>query len=560
MVLKIFAVFGFTSKFIGAEYLVNLSEKSTEYQGPTDVRPSMARPSQKGNVNIRRYLPQSGNEYELVTSRLNISIVDAVYGIEHWLVDNPPRHRSYGNDGLEDDEGLNISFLRVEFDCGGIELKLHAAADESTPAWERRDITGHVLGPHCFTERHISLAIAWLEDCDLNHPACHSTLFDTQIINVENADLPSRCIEVRDLGAMNNECVNSSSRMSIAELWDSRLSETSGQTGKCIILSHRWNEAAEACKTTRSNYSRRFGDIRHEFPDMELSPLFVDVCRMAYKFHIRYVWIDTICIIQDDPNDWKRESTKMADYMCYDNCSPWWLNQQFGSRGFTEDIPSPLSQQRQPAGGIFLRLEWTLSRRILTFYKLGIFLECQSSDPQSVSGDIDRLVAIAGVAREVSHAIDSWRGRTPKPRDNVWTIGRARKYRDAETCDIFEAVTIPVEGSRWRPDFSRPLVNTIPNNEFGNDNRFVVLEILVVVQPVRVNEVFTSLDDAWTARIATDCIGEPRETWRRVSIPSNPSLIAGWAALEAPSYQSIAACQSSLGDIYALYIGNISRH
>ncbi|KAI1346927.1 heterokaryon incompatibility protein-domain-containing protein [Xylaria sp. FL0043] len=640
----------------------------------------------------------------ITTARASISTFSFLS--PDWVHFSVVREANSTSTGFEDDdEGLDISFIRVEFDGLWRELTLHAAADEHTPARERRDITGHVVGPSCFTERHVSLATAWLENCDLNHPACHSNLFDTQTIDVANTALPSRCIEIRDLGAMNSEGASSSSRMTDAELWDWRLSETSGQTGKYIILSHRWNEAAEACKTTRSNYSRHLEDTRHDSPDMGLSPLFLDVCRMAHRFHIRYVWIDSICIVQDDLDDWKRESAKMADYyqqawltICATMTAP---NGGLINRVEAEDLPRvsrlPYRNKDGLQEGYFyvqccdddlreayessvthselldrgwVHQEWTLSRRILTFSKLGILLECQSSDPRSVFGDMvsmnisepglpvvnragydvgsksrrelwlpdkpvgirsiledwkktiqkfsvlrltklaqDRLVAIAGVAREFSRAIDASIDRTLETNDNnIYTTGCTRKYMcgifmedivasllwecaqpeetttvdgiptwswasisgseityphrrylDTEVCDILEAVTIPVEAPTWQPDFSRPMVN-IPDDEFGNDSRFVVLGISAVVQPVRVDEVFPSLDDAYTALQATCYRGEPKKTWRRVSIPSNPNLIAGWAALEAPSYRSTATCRPSLEAVHALYIRKIDRY
>lgn len=576
-----------------------------------------------------------------------------------------------------------------------------------TPARDRRDITGRIVETGCLTERDIGFAKAWLANCDLDHPACHSTLFDTQTIDVANTPLPSRCIEIRDLGAMNSEGASSSSRMTESVLWDWRLSETSGQTGQYIILSHRWNEATEAYKTTRSNYSRRLEDIKHESPEMDLSPLFMDVCRLANRFHIRYVWIDTICIIQDDANDWKRESAKMADYyqqawltICATITAPHgglitsmeaedlprvsrlpyrnkggqqegYFYVQCRHKDFIEAYKSSVTLSELLDRG-WVHQEWTLSRRILTFSTLGIFLECQSSDPQAVFGDMvsmmtqrpgfgvqgrtgldigsksrrepwlpsepvgiekilddwgttierfsalrltktsqDMLVAIAGVAREVSRAIDSWRDRTPETRDkDACTIGHTRKYvcgifmqylwasllwectqledatrikingiptwswasiggskinfpsvwyRNTKVCNIFEAITIPVDELTWQPDFSRPMVNTIPEDEFGNDNRFVVLGIQAILQPVRIDEVFTSLGDAYRAGRVTCTYKEDNETWRRVSIPSNPNLIAGWASLEDPSYQTPAARRSSLEGIHALYIGKLNR-
>lgn len=41
-------------------------------------------------------------------------------------------------------------------------------------------------------------------------------------------------------------------------------------------------------------------------------PVFLDAAEVASKLGIRYLWIDALCIIQDDPLDWASESAKMA--------------------------------------------------------------------------------------------------------------------------------------------------------------------------------------------------------------------------------------------------------
>jgi hypothetical protein len=38
----------------------------------------------------------------------------------------------------------------------------------------------------------------------------------------------------------------------------------------------------------------------------------LDSLLIASKLKIRYIWIDALCIVQDDPNDWAAESAKMA--------------------------------------------------------------------------------------------------------------------------------------------------------------------------------------------------------------------------------------------------------
>ena len=39
-----------------------------------------------------------------------------------------------------------------------------------------------------------------------------------------------------------------------------------------------------------------------------------DVFFVAVALYIPHVWIDSLCIIQDDPGDWKQESVKMGAY------------------------------------------------------------------------------------------------------------------------------------------------------------------------------------------------------------------------------------------------------
>ena len=57
--------------------------------------------------------------------------------------------------------------------------------------------------------------------------------------------------------------------------------------------------------------------LGHEFED--LPQLFQDAFIIVEKLDVRYLWIDSICIIQqgDDIRDWRREAPKMAKYYQY---------------------------------------------------------------------------------------------------------------------------------------------------------------------------------------------------------------------------------------------------
>lgn len=49
-------------------------------------------------------------------------------------------------------------------------------------------------------------------------------------------------------------------------------------------------------------------------PCHQLPTLFKDaILFFARKLGIRYLWIDALCILQDDSKDWERESAVMAE-------------------------------------------------------------------------------------------------------------------------------------------------------------------------------------------------------------------------------------------------------
>jgi hypothetical protein len=47
-------------------------------------------------------------------------------------------------------------------------------------------------------------------------------------------------------------------------------------------------------------------------PSTALSKTFLDAMNIARKLEIQYIWIDSLCIIQDDRNDWEEEGSLMS--------------------------------------------------------------------------------------------------------------------------------------------------------------------------------------------------------------------------------------------------------
>ena len=73
-----------------------------------------------------------------------------------------------------------------------------------------------------------------------------------------------------------------------------------------ITLSHRWTEETGKTKLTRSN----FNDYLTFMPYMDWPATFRQTISISRRLHIQYVWIDSLCIIQDQ-QDWAIQSQLM---------------------------------------------------------------------------------------------------------------------------------------------------------------------------------------------------------------------------------------------------------
>ena len=85
------------------------------------------------------------------------------------------------------------------------------------------------------------------------------------------------------------------------------LYESQGEDANYIALSHCWG-GKTPIKTTRSTLKNRKNQIQW----CRLSKTFQDAVTITRRLGIEYLWIDSLCIIQDDIDDWVAESAKMC--------------------------------------------------------------------------------------------------------------------------------------------------------------------------------------------------------------------------------------------------------
>lgn len=81
-----------------------------------------------------------------------------------------------------------------------------------------------------------------------------------------------------------------------------------GKDFRYISLSHCWG-GRHALETTKAT----FKDRKHGIAWSSLSNTFKETVLLTKALGVDYVWIDSICIIQDDLESWARGAASMAE-------------------------------------------------------------------------------------------------------------------------------------------------------------------------------------------------------------------------------------------------------
>ncbi|KAL3421728.1 heterokaryon incompatibility protein [Phlyctema vagabunda] len=167
------------------------------------------------------------------------------------------------------------------------------------------------------------LAKMWTDDCAQNHKECRTLDLSVGAEPI----LPSRVI---DVGLEPNSTP--------------RLISTKGQRARWVALSHCWGKSTGLSRTLRANVAV----LEKEIKLSRLSPTFRDAIKLTQQLGIRYLWIDSLCIIQDCPKDWQRESAKMPTV--YHNAY----------------VTIAAAATQDSRGGFLIEREWTKSSKNIT--------------------------------------------------------------------------------------------------------------------------------------------------------------------------------------------------
>jgi hypothetical protein len=137
------------------------------------------------------------------------------------------------------------------------------------------------------SEEGVATLTNWITHCDAGHLDCSTDRLHRQI---EQSFVPTRLVKLED---HLDQYV--------------RLVSPSGPV-RYIALSYCWG-TSEQSRTLRANIQSR----ERQLEVAQLPQTLKDAILMTRSLGIQYLWIDSLCIVQDNHEEWAIESSKMAD-------------------------------------------------------------------------------------------------------------------------------------------------------------------------------------------------------------------------------------------------------
>lgn len=84
---------------------------------------------------------------------------------------------------------------------------------------------------------------------------------------------------------------------------------SSAKRANYFALSYCWGPGPHNYQLTKE----KLGNLQQQIPASTLSKTISDAIFITQQLGYRYLWVDALCIVQDDAEDWRRESLKMAE-------------------------------------------------------------------------------------------------------------------------------------------------------------------------------------------------------------------------------------------------------
>ncbi|PQE29977.1 heterokaryon incompatibility protein [Rutstroemia sp. NJR-2017a WRK4] len=164
------------------------------------------------------------------------------------------------------------------------------------------------------SDRSLEQAQKWILDCVQNHETCAhrgmERIFPTRLLYI---------------GTHEDQSV----RLCETTTW---LPDTTSTLEQYTTLSHCWGKVP-IIRLLKENITRFQSNIPFEY----LPKTFQDAIHVTRALGVLYIWIDSLCIIQDSTDDWQKESLNMVNIYSNSYCNIAATKASEGSEGcFTE--------------------------------------------------------------------------------------------------------------------------------------------------------------------------------------------------------------------------------
>ncbi|KAI1880893.1 hypothetical protein JX265_001133 [Neoarthrinium moseri] len=328
----------------------------------------------------------------------------------------------------------------------------------------------------------------------------------------------------------------------------SNLTSQPGEDFRYATLSHCWGKLAMF--TLKRD---KLEELQVRIPSQQVAKTFRDAVDITRRIGLKYRWIDSLCILQDDDGDWSREAVLMSEIYgssslniaatgaadgrvgCYQERGPaavaaqqltasdqtgsqafdrfnfdiyrqnivesplfiWECGQKLACETFSEDMPSPLSTQH----AWFQKRKSNLNVWIDTVTQ---YSRCNPTDPW------DKLIAISGIS--------NWlQGKT----NDEYIAGLWLKYIEHQMvwCTEDGAVTRRPAGFR-APSWSWPSIDGLIRWPFwGGVHLEISIAVIQVIEVLKLNS--RSRTSYESAGLLIRCLGVRNAS--RSSILDTPS-------------------------------------
>jgi hypothetical protein len=177
------------------------------------------------------------------------------------------------------------SYLTIDNGQGQAIANLYAVSGSQKASLENFQM-GFPRLPDVGSETHLEVLREWIRCCDSHHQCYpkHLNFLPRRFLDVSGAE--SKTVRLVDLGRGHSG------------------------SGKYVALSHRWGSPEQHAKFC--TYKSNIGDLKRGIKVKRLPKTFQDAIRITRGLHLQRLWIDSLCIVQDDQDDWEAESKLMG--------------------------------------------------------------------------------------------------------------------------------------------------------------------------------------------------------------------------------------------------------